>query len=86
LSDYNIQKFIFNLRESSGLHNLAGGSVVTRVTVASVDDGLAVLAVEAGSALAVVVSVGQWATGGSVLTRIVLAEVAFGQNSGVNIT
>ena len=76
---------MFYLRESSGLHNLAGGTVVTGVTVAGVDDGFAVLAVKAGGTLAVVVSVGQWATGGSVLAGIVLAEVTFGQNSGVNV-
>ena len=73
-------------RESSSFHDLAGGTVVTRVAVAGVDDGFAVLAVEAGGADALVVAARQRPARGTVLARVVLTEVALGKDPWVNVT
>ena len=75
-----------NSRESSGFHDLAGGPVVAGVAVAGVDDGFAVLAVEAGGADALVVAARQRSARGTVLARVVLTEVTLGKDPWVNVT
>lgn len=72
--------------EPPGFHDLAGGAVGARVAVAGVDDGVAVLAVEAGGAGALVVAVGQRPACRSVAAGVVVTQITLGQDLRLNLT
>ena len=72
--------------EAASFHDLTGGAVGARVSVAGVDDGVAVLAVETGCAGTLVVPVGQWPARRSVTTGVVVTKVTLGEDLGLNFT
>ena len=72
--------------EPASFHDLTGGAVGARVSVAGVDDGVAVLAVETGCAGTLVVPVGQWPARRSVSTGVIVTKVTLGQDLRLNFT
>ena len=66
------------LRKSSGFNNFAFGIVCTRISVTSINDGVAIFAIKSGGASTFIISVGQRPARGSVHAGIVVTKVTFG--------
>ena len=60
------------------------GAIGAGISVASVNDVVAVLAVKSGHASAFVIPIGQRSATGAILARIIMAQVALGQDLGVD--
>ena len=76
----------FHSRESAGLLDLALAIVDAGVSVASVNDLSAHLAMVSRSTHALKVPVGQGSARGSVLARVGVAQVALAEDASVNIS
>ena len=81
----SFKKIRKNLRESASLHDLALGVIGTRIAITSINNRVAILPIKSRHTLTLVVPIRQRSASGFILTRIVLAQIAFSQNSRINI-